>query len=61
MEWFSAGNYEIARQVVQRGIAACFLIAFISAVNQFPALLGERGLLPVPRFVSRVPFRRVPE
>jgi hypothetical protein len=60
MEWFSAGNYEIARQVLQRGIAACFLVAFISAVNQFPALLGERGLLPAPRFLSRVPFRASP-
>ena len=30
------------------------------ARNQFRALIGERGLLPVPRFVARVPFRRSP-
>jgi hypothetical protein len=60
MEWFNAGDYEIARQILQRGVAACFLIAFISAINQFPALLGERGLLPVPSFVSRIPFRMSP-
>jgi hypothetical protein len=60
MEWFTAGDYEIARQILQRGIAACFLIGYVSAINQFPALLGERGLLPVPRFVSRVPFRASP-
>ncbi|WP_425402258.1 lipase maturation factor family protein [Glaciibacter superstes] len=46
--------------MLQRGIAACYLIAFLSAINQFPALLGERGLLPVPRFVSRVRFRQSP-
>ncbi|HYI33605.1 MAG TPA: lipase maturation factor family protein [Glaciibacter sp.] len=60
MDWFNAGDYEIARQILQRGIAACFLIAYVSAINQFPALLGERGLLPVPHFVSRIPFRASP-
>ncbi|MDJ0323542.1 lipase maturation factor family protein [Cryobacterium sp. PH31-AA6] len=60
MDWFNAGDYEIARQVLQRGVAACYLIGFVSAVNQFPALLGEHGLLPVPAFVSRVRFRQSP-
>jgi hypothetical protein len=60
MDWFSAGDYELARQVLQRGIAACFVIAFVSAVNQFPALLGEHGLLPVPRFLTRIPYRVSP-
>ncbi|TFC04194.1 lipase maturation factor family protein [Cryobacterium mannosilyticum] len=60
MDWFTAGDYEIARQVLQRGVAACYLIGFISAVNQFPALLGEHGLLPVPGFVSRITFRQSP-
>jgi len=45
---------------LQRGIAAIFAIAFICALNQFRPLLGERGLLPVPRFVARVPFRTAP-
>ncbi|MGO4783010.1 lipase maturation factor family protein [Cryobacterium sp. W22_MBD10_FK3] len=60
MDWFATGDYDIAREILQRGIAAIFLIAFLSAYNQFPALLGERGLLPVPRFVAIVPFRRAP-
>ncbi|AWB87766.1 lipase maturation factor family protein [Mycetocola zhujimingii] len=60
MEWFAAGDYELARQVLQRGIAALYLIAFISAANQFPALLGERGLAPAPWFLSRVTFRQSP-
>ncbi|MCP2030975.1 hypothetical protein L1277_001066 [Okibacterium sp. HSC-33S16] len=60
MEWFAAGDYELARQVLQRGIAALYLIAFISAANQFPALLGERGLLPAPWFLNRITFRQSP-
>ena len=60
MELFSAEGYEFARQVLQRGIAAVYLIAFISAANQFPALLGEHGLLPAPRFLERVRGRGIP-
>jgi hypothetical protein len=60
MEWFAAEDYELARQVLQRGIAALYLIAFITAANQFPALLGERGLLPAPWFLRRVSFKQSP-
>lgn len=60
MDWFSAGDFEFARQVLQRGVAACYLIAFVSAINQFPVLLGEHGLMPVPRFVARIRFRQSP-
>ena len=34
-----------------------YVVAFVSVVNQFRALLGERGLVPVPHFVSMVRFR----
>jgi hypothetical protein len=34
--------------VLQRGIAALYLVAFVSTLNQFRALLGEHGLLPAP-------------
>ncbi|MCC9196366.1 lipase maturation factor family protein [Arthrobacter sp. zg-Y820] len=54
MELFNAEGYEFARQVLQRGIAAVYLLAFISAANQFPALLGEHGLLPAPRYLARI-------
>ena len=59
MDWFGSG-YEYAREILQRGVAACYLIAFISAVNQFPALLGEHGLLPVPKFIARITYRQSP-
>lgn len=55
--WFDAPEYEFARQVLQRGIATIFFVAFLSSLNQFPALLGERGLLPVPEYLDG--FRRL--
>lgn len=48
----AASDYTIAREVLQRGFAALFLVAFLSAWNQFPALLGEGGLTPAPRFIA---------
>ena len=35
------------------GSACVYLVAFLVALNQFPALLGERGLLPGPRYLAR--------
>ena len=59
-QWFSAPEFWLAREVVQRGVAAIYLIAFVAAGRQFRALIGEQGMLPVPRFVARVPFRSAP-
>src|SRR4051794_21227123 len=50
----------LARLLFQRGLAAVYLVAFFSALNQFRPLLGERGLLPVPRFVAQVRFADAP-
>jgi hypothetical protein len=55
--WLAGDDYTIAREILERGVAALYLIAFISAVNQFPALLGEHGLLPARRFL-RHPYAR---
>ncbi|MFH9075406.1 lipase maturation factor family protein [Streptomyces alboflavus] len=60
MEWFTADSYWLGRLVFQRVLAAVYLVAFLGAALQFRALIGERGMLPVPRFVARVPFRRAP-
>lgn len=58
MDWFDADGYVLAREVLQRGVAAIYVIAFVSAVAQFPALLGERGLLPAPEFLRTAYARR---
>lgn len=53
MNGLAAVDFELARQVLQRGIAALFLIGFVSTLNQFRPLAGERGLLPAPEFLDR--------
>lgn len=52
MEWLFATDAEWARQVVQRGVAALYFVAFLSTLNQFRVLLGERGLLPAPALLA---------
>ena len=59
-EWFVAPEYWLAREILQRGVAAIYLVAFIAAARQFRALIGERGMLPIPRFLERVSFGTAP-
>jgi len=56
----SAPAYWIARLLFERALGLIYLAAFANAINQFVPLLGERGLLPVSRFTSLVPFRASP-
>lgn len=60
MRWFTEPDYWLARLIFQRTLAAVYLTAFLGAALQFRALLGERGMLPVRRYVARTPFRRAP-
>ena len=59
-EWFVAPEYWLAREILQCGVAVVFLIAFVAAARQFRPLIGEHGMLPIPAFVARVPFRTAP-
>ncbi|GAA2896142.1 lipase maturation factor family protein [Microbacterium esteraromaticum] len=54
MDGFAAVEFGFAREVLQRGIAALYLVAFLSTLNQFRPLLGERGLLPAPELLDWV-------
>jgi Lipase maturation factor len=60
MEWFSAPEYWLGRLVLERGAAAIYLIAFVAAATQFRALLGEHGMLPVPRYLAGRRFWSTP-
>jgi hypothetical protein len=60
MDWFTASEYWLSRQVLTRGVAAVYLVAFLVAARQFRALIGEHGMLPVPRLLARRSFRQVP-
>lgn len=53
-------DYWLSRFVIHRGLGLIYLVAFAVAINQFPPLLGENGLLPVPRFLKRISFKRAP-
>ncbi|OMQ15438.1 hypothetical protein A7K94_0209490 [Modestobacter sp. VKM Ac-2676] len=60
MEWFSDPDAWLSRLVVTRGVAVVYLLAFVAALRQGPALLGTDGLTPVPRFLRYSSFRRAP-
>jgi len=60
VEWFTAEDYTLARLVFQRALGAVYLVAFLVALNQFRALLGERGLLPIRTFLEGRSFRQAP-
>jgi hypothetical protein len=60
VEWFTADGYWLGRVVFWRGLGAIYGVAFAAAILQFPALLGSRGMLPIPEFLRRASFRRSP-
>jgi hypothetical protein len=61
--WFDDMEFDsvwITRLILQRALAAIYLIAFIVVLRQFKALLGENGLQPVPEFLKGRSFRDAP-
>lgn len=57
---FGAPDYAFARFAIERGLGAIYLIAFVVAAHQFPALSGERGLEPAPAVLRATSFWRTP-
>ncbi len=53
-------DYAFARFAIERGIAAIYLVAFVVAVRQFPALSGEHGLEPASRVLAVTTFWELP-
>ncbi|MDQ3881220.1 MAG: lipase maturation factor family protein [Chloroflexota bacterium] len=60
MEWLTAPDHWLTRAILERAVGAVYLIAFVVAARQFPALLGERGILPAPEFLRQVRFADAP-
>lgn len=60
VDWLIADDYDVARIIVQRGVALTYVIAFLNVRNQFRPLLGEHGLLPVPTFLAGRGFAAAP-
>ncbi len=47
MGWIDADGYTLAREILQRGVAGIYMLAFANVIAQWRPLLGERGLSPV--------------
>ncbi|MDT0381142.1 lipase maturation factor family protein [Streptomyces sp. DSM 42041] len=60
MDWFTAPELWLAREMAQRGLALLYVVAFLTSALQFRPLIGEKGMLPADRFVRAVPFRSAP-
>ncbi|PYC76302.1 hypothetical protein C7C46_22765 [Streptomyces tateyamensis] len=60
MEWFGAPDFALSRLVLQRLLALVYLVGFVAAARQFRALIGEHGMLPVPRYLRRRGWRQAP-
>lgn len=60
MDWLVAPEYWLARSVLYRLLGVIYFVAFASAYNQFPALCGERGLLPATGYLRAAGPRRAP-
>ena len=56
----TAPGYWLSTVVFQRALAAVYVVAFVAAARQFRALLGARGMQPIPAYVRAVPFARSP-
>src|SRR4051794_9440774 len=60
IDWYGDEGSALSRIVVGRGLALVLVIAFVVAIRQWPALLGDHGLLPVRRHLQRTTWRRSP-
>ena len=60
MDWFADPGAWAGRLVFTRGIALVYLLAFVAALRQGPALIGTHGLTPVPRFLSYASWAKAP-
>jgi len=60
MPWFSAPDYWLTREILERLLGAIYVFAFATVVHQFRPLLGDSGLLPVPEFLRSARFRDAP-
>ncbi|GAB3167444.1 lipase maturation factor family protein [Myceligenerans halotolerans] len=60
LTWWTTTDYDVARQVLQRGFGALYVVAFWGVLRQFRPLCGEHGLIPAPRRLSATTWRDGP-
>ena len=59
-DFFEASHYHFARLIFERSLGGIYFVAFLSAFNQFPVLLGEKGLLPARDYLRLTDFKHAP-
>ena len=59
-EYLLAPDMVFVRSLFTRSLAVLYFIAFLNAFNQFPALLGEGGLLPVKNWTRMLSWKQSP-
>ena len=60
MTLLSAPGYWLGRLLFTRALAVVYGVAFVNALLEFRALLGEHGLTPIPAFTASTGFRHAP-
>ncbi|MBL0888919.1 lipase maturation factor family protein [Myceligenerans indicum] len=60
LTWWTTTDYDVARQVLQRGFGALYVVAFWGVLRQFRPLCGTRGLTPAPRLLAVTTWRDGP-
>lgn len=55
-DWSYAPEAWLGRAVLEHGVALLLLVTLISTINQFPGLLGKRGLMPVEPYLRQTRF-----
>jgi hypothetical protein len=53
VEWLVADGHLLARELVQRGVATVYALAFVAVLHQWRPLLGASGLTPASEVVAR--------
>jgi len=60
MDWLTAPEWWWGRLILERGVAAVYVFAFVCAARQFRGLIGDRGMLPVREYLALRSFRSAP-
>lgn len=53
-------EYFLTRLFLQRGLAFIYFIAFLIIINQYRALLGKKGILPIEKLIKQMRFKSSP-
>lgn len=53
-------DYFLTRLLLQKGLALIYFVAFLIVINQYRALVGKKGILPIENLLKQVRFWQAP-